>query len=648
MPPSNSSVDSPEKTKKQKLTEEEVLVLQSHLEKWKEAATEDRKVILKAATKEAKVHAPAMHAQLLKKRKTMYREWFYNRRAEKTRKKKLGQKWNARSVIEQQHKEEIIEKTGARPGSEEFIKRYQPTLTAVMASLSKEQLKEAKQTAIEWSSDGPPTEVQAEFAKKKAPGMMKDLATQLWRHAGMRIFILSAWKTEEGEVRINGIDFNEKLEGNSFTGTKDWKPMISEWNAYAGEEFGVDQNEDDDDDEGDGKKSRKPRGKKDDYPLEVDTYGLPVIPDVQNLNLESKQHLIRTFLTKHYRFCSQRAKASVPWSAVMYAQGNFVEAKFLPTGGKIKEPSKLQLVEVDRLLEFWCQRQKDKVRPTFEFKAWEGHDKKMREPVETISGEDSDTGLRQSAAETRVPVKKSTGKASRREEKKSSSEDEGDEEEDEEDEEEEEGDKEEEDEQEEEGEDEDDEEDEEEVLPCPPSKSKHTNKRGRVPPVQSDSEEEDSRPPVKKSKMIVRHNEVPSPPSKSHPTNKRSRVPPVQSDSEPEDSPLPVKKSKVTVRRNEVSSAPVHPVQSESEQQDSHPPVKKSKVIVKGNGPSEDNTGTSSSHPLPSHHASTSRSFGPASATGAGTNTSFPSKGHRQENCRTGSPHYQSGAKTLQ
>ncbi|KAG1738641.1 uncharacterized protein EDB91DRAFT_1249178 [Suillus paluster] len=530
MPPSNSSVDSPEKTKKQKLTEEEVLVLQSHLEKWKEAATEDRKVILKAATKEAKVHAPAMHAQLLKKRKT---------RTEKTRKKKLGQKWNAQSVIEQQHKEEIIEKTGARPGLEEFIKRYQPTLTASR------------------SSDGPPTEVQAEFAKKKAPGMMKDLATQLWRHAGMRIFILSTWKTKEGEVRINGIDFNEKLEGNSFTGTKDWKPMISEWNAYAGEEFGVDQNEDDDNDEGDGKKSRKPRGKKDDYPLEVDTYGLPVIPDVQNLNLESKQHLIWMFLTKHYRFCSQRAKASVPWSAVMYAQGNFVEAKFLPTSGKIKEPSKLQLVEVDRLLEFWCQRQKDKKQS------------QARIP---------DTGLRQSAAETRVPVKKSTRQASRREEKKSSSEDEGDEEEDEEDEEEEEGDKEEEDEQEEEGEDEDDEEDEEEVLPCPPSKSKHTNKRGRVPPVQSDSEEEDSRPLVKKSKMIVRCNEVPSPPSKSHPTNKRSRVPPVQSDSEPEDSP---------------------PAGQEiQEQQDSHPPVKKSKLIVKSNGPSEDNT---------------CRSFGPAS-----------------------------------
>jgi hypothetical protein len=69
MPRSNSSVDSPKKTK-EKLTEEELLVLQSHLGEWKEAAAgKDRKVILKAVIKEAKVHAPKMDAQLLKKRK---------------------------------------------------------------------------------------------------------------------------------------------------------------------------------------------------------------------------------------------------------------------------------------------------------------------------------------------------------------------------------------------------------------------------------------------------------------------------------------------------------------------------------------------------------------------------------------------------
>ena len=123
------------------------------------------------------------------------------------------------------------------------------------------------------------------------------------------------------------MDFNERLEGNSFTDTKDWKPMLTQWNAYAGEEFGklvscscnrldthhtlpvvlgVDHNdddeEDDDEEDGDGKGtgSRRKSRRKDEYPLESDAYGLPVIPDFDDLGLESKKSLIRTFVTKHY------------------------------------------------------------------------------------------------------------------------------------------------------------------------------------------------------------------------------------------------------------------------------------------------------------------------------------------------------------
>ncbi|KAG2056179.1 hypothetical protein BDR06DRAFT_1006291 [Suillus hirtellus] len=332
MAQSNPSVHSPQKTK-QKLTEEELPVLQSHLEEWKEATGKDRKMILRVVIKEAKMQASKMGAWLLKKRKS--------------------------------YKKEILEKTGAKPGGKEMIKHYQDAVNAIMASLSKEQLNEANKTAIEWSSSAPPTDVQAEFTQKKVPGMMKDLATQLWRQAGMRIFILSAWKTEEGEVRINGIDFNEKLESNSFTDTKDWKSMLPEWNAYVKEEFAIDQNNDDDGNkDADGKESRNPRRKKEEFTLEVDAYGLPVIPDIEPLNLENKKSLISTFLTKHYRFCSQKPKASVPWSAVMEAQENFIEPKFLPTGGKIKDPSKLQLHDTDQLLQFWHQRQKDKPKST--------------------------------------------------------------------------------------------------------------------------------------------------------------------------------------------------------------------------------------------------------------------------------------------
>ncbi|KAG1880220.1 uncharacterized protein F5891DRAFT_991470 [Suillus fuscotomentosus] len=585
MPRSNSSVDSPKKMKQKKLTEEEVLVLKSHLEEWKEAAAEDRKKIMKVVVKEAKVHAPTMDDRLLKKRKYTYRDWLYNRRPEKTRKKqasKLGQKWTSQSVIEQLRKEDIIEKTGARPGSKTFIERYQSTLTAIMASLSKEELEEAQNTAIEWSDKAPPAAVQADFAKKKAPGMMKDLATKLWKQAGMRIFILSAWKTEEDEVRINGMDFNENLEGNSFTDTKDWKPMLSEWNAYAGEEFvkylshlgaipEVDLNNDDDDNEGEVKKSRKKGGKKDDYPLEVDSYGLPVIPDVEDLSLESKKCLIRTFLTKHYRLCSQQSKASVPWASVRKAPGDFISAKYLPTGMKMDDPSKIWLAEADRLLAFWLQRQKDKIRPTFEFTAWEGDDKMMREPVDTTSSEDSDTG-------PRVPVKKSTRKLRRRVEQDKSDEDQEDKE-DKDDKDDGEGDednKEDEDDKEDKEGDEDNKEDkegdEEDVVQSPPSKSKPAKKQGRASPVQFESH---PRPPVKNSMP------VPSPPSKSKSTKKRGRVGPAQSNSE----------------------------------EDSRPPVKKSKLTGGGNGrcPGQD---------------------AKQEGTGAQINPTFPNKGHRQENQR--------------
>ncbi|KAG2364617.1 hypothetical protein BDR07DRAFT_1482394 [Suillus spraguei] len=118
----------------------------------------------------------------------MYRDWLYNRRSEKTRKKKaskLGQKWTSRMVIEQLCKEEIIKKTGARPGLKTFIERYQTTLTAVMASLSKEELEEAQNTVIEWPAKAPPAAVQADFAKKKAPGLMKHLASKLWKQASV-------------------------------------------------------------------------------------------------------------------------------------------------------------------------------------------------------------------------------------------------------------------------------------------------------------------------------------------------------------------------------------------------------------------------------------------------------------------------------
>ncbi|KAG2069738.1 hypothetical protein BDR04DRAFT_1156412 [Suillus decipiens] len=406
MPQSNSLVNSPQKTKQKKLTEEEVLVLKSHLEEWKEAAANNRKKILKVVIKEAKMHAPAMDDQSLKNRKYMYWDWLYSWRSEKTRKKKaskLGEKWTSRMVIEQLCKEEIIKKTRAILGSKTFIERYQMTLTAVIASLSKEELEEAQNTAIEWSAKAPPAAVQVDFAKKKATA---------WKEVDE-----SEELTSMNPDPVGRIDFNEKLEGNSFTNMKDWKPILSEWNAYAGDEFDVDLNNYDDDSEGEVKKGRKKGKKKDEYPVEVDSYGLLVIPDMKELNLKSKKCLIRTFLTKHYRLCSQQPKASVPWASVRKAQDDFIAAKLLPTGWKLDDLSKIWLADADQLLELWCQRQKGQVCPTFECKGWEGDNKTMREPAEMTSGKGPDTRLKD-------PVTRSIRKHTRRVKQVSRSEDE--------------------------------------------------------------------------------------------------------------------------------------------------------------------------------------------------------------------------------
>ncbi|KAG1829438.1 hypothetical protein EV424DRAFT_1344169 [Suillus variegatus] len=105
----------------------------------------------------------------------------------------------------------------------------------------------------------------SKFAQKKTPDMIKDLATQLWRQADMRIFMLSTWKTKEVKylhhVVIPAVDQNDDENGNK---------------------------------DREGKESQKQRRKKEEFTLE-------------------------TFLIKHYGFCSQKLKVSVPWSAVREA-----------------------------------------------------------------------------------------------------------------------------------------------------------------------------------------------------------------------------------------------------------------------------------------------------------------------------------------
>ncbi|KAG1846427.1 hypothetical protein DFJ58DRAFT_655329 [Suillus subalutaceus] len=136
----------------------------------------------------------------------MYKTWLFNNQKKKERKDmiKYGRKWTPRQVIYQQKREEVLKRiedeSGAKPGGPGMFKHYQAAVKRVMAELSDDELEKAKDTAEEWSSNFPPPEIQAQVARKKGPAYMEHFSKEMWRQCGMRVFVMSAWKNEQGEV----------------------------------------------------------------------------------------------------------------------------------------------------------------------------------------------------------------------------------------------------------------------------------------------------------------------------------------------------------------------------------------------------------------------------------------------------------------
>ncbi|KAG2112329.1 uncharacterized protein F5147DRAFT_771390 [Suillus discolor] len=219
------------------LNENKWLALQSHLEQWNSCKGGECHAVLNAAVKEARLLAPKMDKDALKHRKYMYKQWFYNNGACKQRIRKhlikYGRKWTARE-------------TGMKPGEKGMMKHYQWVVMEIMQGLTSDELKEAKATTLAWSQEGPPADIQTNIAKTKGESLMKHFATEMYRQARMRIFMVSAWKEQDEKLMIGGHDFNDKIGSSErFMDTKDWQVILEEWNPYAEEQFNMQEGTDD-------------------------------------------------------------------------------------------------------------------------------------------------------------------------------------------------------------------------------------------------------------------------------------------------------------------------------------------------------------------------------------------------------------------
>ncbi|KAG1823815.1 uncharacterized protein BJ212DRAFT_1476677 [Suillus subaureus] len=244
--------------------------------------------------------------------------------------------WNWEEVLKR-----IKDKSGAKPGGPGMFKHYQAAVKIVMAELSNNKLEK----------------IQAQVTHKKGPVYMEYFLKKMWRQCRMRVFVMSAWKNEQGEVLFGIHDDNEE-------------DIELVWQEYVQEQFGhgMDDNR---------WREVKKRIRKPAFKLKTDRDGMPLLPDITKTKLEEKKAIARAFLTLHYWICSGIDKAAVPWSAIIQSQDDFVARKYVPADVDLKEPSKLQNWDTTTLLNFWHAQQEKGDGPTFLFKAWKNKDGDM-------------------------------------------------------------------------------------------------------------------------------------------------------------------------------------------------------------------------------------------------------------------------------
>ncbi|KAG1823309.1 hypothetical protein EV424DRAFT_1346333 [Suillus variegatus] len=359
-----------ESNKQPALNEDEVTILQSYIEQWESAEVSDRNKILKAAATEAQTKAPIARQST--------ETWFRNQGMKRKLAKppiKMGQRWTERSVIDTLRKKELLktiqDETGAKPGTKEMINHYTKQLNLLIASLSPDELKEARETADIWNHQGVLDDSQVRHCQEKKTGQ------------GMRVFVVSAWKNEEGKIHVaashisSSHDYNNEYGGaGSFMKTRKWDAILPEWDAYAESAFGRRRlRKSDGNLDGDAVATRK-KGRQDKtYILDVGDNGYPVLPACDSMDLDTKKAVVHAFLTWHYRKCCGDPKISIPWKYFIPRCGEIIPTECLPEGHNLAEPSKLRQIHATELLQFWYNRQEEGKERVLEFIGWWDNDK---------------------------------------------------------------------------------------------------------------------------------------------------------------------------------------------------------------------------------------------------------------------------------
>ncbi|KAI5983607.1 hypothetical protein F5J12DRAFT_899620 [Pisolithus orientalis] len=278
-----------------------------------------------------------------------------------------------------------------------MIKHYQPAIQKVVQSLTKAELDQAAHLAKEWNERKLPPEAQAEVATSKGWKYAKQFVYDMWKQCGMRVVIMSAWKDKEGKVMVGVNDFNDELGNGELY--SDWEDLHGKWSAYAKKAFGANGMEDGSrEDEASQTTLTAWKGKKQSqFSLSTNDDGMPILPNLLDLQTLELKDIMRVFVTGQYCPCQfpwlmsyqhlntglacGKTNARVPWAAIADNWTSYVSSKYLPPNILFKEPTRLTNHELIKTLEFWKEQQQEHPEDVFQFQRWRSQDGSLEEPV---------------------------------------------------------------------------------------------------------------------------------------------------------------------------------------------------------------------------------------------------------------------------
>ncbi|KAH9037487.1 hypothetical protein EDB85DRAFT_1888399 [Lactarius pseudohatsudake] len=350
------------------ITPQDRVVLQEYLEEFQEADPDERTRIIERAMAKLYHLRPVNTPFDKKDASKKIQKWFYNKYVRPRRQYiKFTRKWSARNAFYHLNRDEVLDHvkktSGIEPGDPAFLGVLQDATTTLWKELSPMDQQDYVKAAREWSEETPPKRVQSRMASSMRERIIQDFQIQLHKTCGIRSLVLTAYEAEDNTLKIGLNDVSTVLQdGKSFRKyCPDWKSaaLWEQWIKFGQKCFSNDTVQE---------LPKKDRSRTINTPIPIvfDKYKCPKLPKVtmfDGYKAKVVQSLLREYCTAHIRFVTGNKKQTIPWGVLVKDPSSWILDDCTPEEFVWKDPSKIQIGEVFRLLSHWSDRQDQGLGP---------------------------------------------------------------------------------------------------------------------------------------------------------------------------------------------------------------------------------------------------------------------------------------------